>query len=423
MQFFDYDNDLQTFNTLMEDVKDIELIPDDIERVIHLEAATDSGGIDAAKIIDKITSAILSNADVRTKLFKSSYWKSKEPPFELATLNDIVITNDSDAPKLIEKKDDTHYTVNLSRLIYQKTKPAYFKTLNGMSDWSSEVNKLIGPFGVALNQATSELKKVATKYLKDPNTAGNSFDKKRDAEDEDKVELDTKTTEKPDNTDDVAVPDDNDTDVVVPDDGGDVNQKKLYAKIMKDFRENHLQDIEIECDENKEHFDDAIRQNLLDTHYDELMEPYWNQADDNTHSRVKKAIEFYINKYSRKSDEKKESNEPEEDEMDWSGKKKTNPNETKPWESSDETSDDSTNNTDKGYGNWFANTMNNWSDEGVINNKLNPIPATKGASAAKQASYAARDKETKRLKEKLHKKHPDWTDAKLTRRANIMNLK
>ena len=140
-----------------------------------------------------------------------------------------------------------------------------------------------------------------------------------------------------------------------------------------------------------------------------LMEPYNDKADDDTKNRVMKVVKHTVVKNTTDPNAaNKDTNtadNPDDDNMDWSGdtdKKKDDGD-----DDLDDDDDEKKEKTptkapakDKGYGNWFKNTMQNWGDEGVTNKKLYQHPVLKGPSAAKEASRQAREAKDAELKKK-----------------------
>lgn len=342
MQFFDYDNDLVAFNTLMEDIEDpTPMMEDNDELVIRLEdgSTADNGGsgLNGDSIAKAVMHAVNTNSKIRSKLFKSAYWHTDTSSFDLADVDGCKIINDPSIDSVVKKLDNGNVAVNLSRLVYKNTPDDYIKSLQGVSDWSKESNVHTKQFDDAVKSAVDSLPSIADKQL-DSHT--------NDSTDEEYVDI----------------PDD---------DTGEVDQRQLYSTILKDFRENYQQELEADCEENKGQIDDEGRQSIRDQYYEPLIEPYLDKADDNTQQRIKKIVNFYVVKYTQDSNSKEPNQETTEDEMDWSPKKNS------PTTGDDTDNSNAGNNKpskDKGYQNWFNNTLQNWGENGVLNTELYKYP-------------------------------------------------
>lgn len=437
MQFFDYDNDLVEFNTLMEDIEDpAPLVEDDDEVVIRLEAdetteqkpaappkkgrtakkTAEAGGdtnqFGGAMVANAVSNAVVNNAEIRTKVFMSAYWHTNAEPFEFADIDGRKIINDPSLNVIIEERDDGTVAVNFSRLVYKKTPPTFINYLQGVEDWSDLPHKQISPFAKALNAAVTSFLTVVKKYFKDKNTDANTFDKpakeepKQDEvhkappteEEKNEQQPNQAQKEQPSQAEEADTPDDN----------GEVDQRQLYSSILKDFRDNYEQELEADCSENKGNIDDEGRQAIADQYYEALMEPYNDKADDDTKERVMKIVKHSVVKNTtdpNAANKDTDNNDnPDDDNMDWGGDTgKTDEGDDDLDDDGDEKKEKTPTKApakDKGYGNWFKNTMQNWSDEGVTNKKLYEHPVLKGPSAAKEASRQAREAKDAELKKK-----------------------
>lgn len=359
MQFFDYDSDLKDFNTLMEDIEDpTPMMEDDDELVIRLEASStaDNGGsgLNGDSIAKAVIHAVNTNPEIRSKLFKSAYWHTDTSSFDLADVDGCKIINDPSINSVVKKLDNGNVAVNLSRLVYKKTPDDYIKSLQGVKDWSQASNVQTKQFDDAVKAAADSLPSIADKQL-DSQTNDSTAEEY------------------------VDIPDD---------DNGEVDQRQLYSTILKDFRENYQQELEADCEENKGQIDEEGRQSILDQYYAPLIEPYLDKADDNTQQRIKKIVNFYVVKYTQDSNSKEPNQDNTEyDDMDWSVKEK-------PQTTADDTDNSNAGNNkpskDKGYQNWFNNTMQNWGENGVLNTELYKYPTLKGLDKAKSSSKNSR---------------------------------
>lgn len=466
MQFFDYDNDLVAFNTLMEDIEDpTPLVEDDDEVVIRLEAdetteqkpapaappkkgrtakkTAEAGGdtnqFSGAMVANAVSNAVINNAKIRTKVFTSAYWHTNAEPFEFADIDGRKIINDPSLNAIIEERDDGTVAVNFSRLVYKKTPASFINYLQGVEDWSDLPHKQISPFAKALNAAVTSFLTVVKKYFKDKNTAANTFDKPEKEEQKQQDELqkappaEEEKNEHPQNQEQNGQQQQQqepqkeqpqqDEEADTPDDNGEVDQRQLYSSILKDFRDNYEQELEADCAENKGNIDDDGRQAIADQYYEALMEPYNDKADDDTKKRVMKIVKHSVVKNTtdpNAANKDTDNNDnPDDDDMNWGGDTDNKDNGDDDLDDDDDEKKDKTSTKapakDKGYGNWFKNTMQNWGDEGVVNKKLYQHPVLKGPSAAKEASRQAREAKDAELK----KKYPNMGQF----RRNMNNLK
>ena len=423
MQFFDYDNDLIAFNTLMEDVEEIETCPDEFEFVIHLEAARqpkDPNALTGQKIADAISKSVHNDSSVRTNLFKATYWSKTAEPFELAKIGDVTITNDPNAENIINKPDDNTIVVNFSRLIFNMTNrtkggQAFVKKLSEITEWSTDTVETAGfsQFGTALGRAYNRLAIVAKRYLKDPTAEENTFDETKpdkptpQGNPEDKSnaakQTDDKQNSQVQNADESKPQDQNadeskqqdqnadesksqnqqtqqnqnevkppkSDDVAVPENDGEIDPKKLYSTIVKDFRDNHERDLEIDCATAKQNgADEGTINQLTDEWYGRVMEPYEDQADDATKDKVHRLVEFYVNKYagtSQQTANRDKKNDDNDDDFNFAGSSKSDKGNN--GSTTVSTEDDDPRNK-KGLRAWFNNTMKAYDDAGITNKEL-----------------------------------------------------
>lgn len=429
MQFFDYDNDLIAFNTLMEDVEELETRPDEFEFVIHLEAARqpkDPNALTGQKIADAISKSVHNDSSVRTNLFKATYWSKTAEPFELAKIGDVTITNDPNAENIINKPDDNTIVVNFSRLIFNMTNrtkggQAFVKKLSEITEWSTDTVETAGfsQFGTALGRAYNRLAIVAKRYLKDPNAEENTFDETKPEEQtpqgnpEDKSnaakQTDDKQNSQVQNADESkqqnqqtqqnqneVKPPKSDDDVAVPENDGEIDPKKLYSTIVKDFRDNHERDLEIDCSNAKQNgADEGTINQLTDEWYGRVMEPYEDQADDATKDKVHRLVDFYVNKYagtSQQTDNRGKKNDDNDDDFNFAGSSNSDKGNN---DSTTVSTEDDDPRNKKGLRAWFNNTMKAYDDAGITNKELyhRPTISTGGKKKPKKTDDDDLDKE------------------------------
>ena len=451
MQFFDYDNDLVAFNTLMEDIEDpTPLVEDDDDEVVirleadetteqkpapaappkkgrtvkkTAEAGGDTNQFSGAMVANAVSNAVINNAEIRTKVFTSAYWHTNAEPFEFAEIDGRKIINDPSLNAIIEERDDGTVAVNFSRLVYKKTPASFINYLQGVEDWSDLPHKQISPFAKALNAAVTSFLTVVKKYFKDKNTAANTFDKPAKEEPKkDEVQKNPPTEEEQKQQDEVqkAPPTEDekneqqpnqeqqkqqepqkqqqqepqkeqqpqDEEADTPDDNGEVDQRQLYSSILKDFRDNYQQELEADCADSKGNIDDDGRQALADQYYEALMEPYNDKADDDTKNRVMKVVKHTVVKNTTDpnaaNNDTNTTDNPDDDNMDWSGDTGKKDEGDDDLDDDDDDGENKSNDSERGYGNWFRNTFNNWDEEGVTNKDLYKRPLQKQQKLQKE---------------------------------------
>jgi hypothetical protein len=187
MQFFDYDNDLDTFNALMEDIEDsVPLMDiDDDERVIHLEARKAGTTKKPISGADKFTGAMVASAirhamadpEISTHVFNDAYWPKDKKPFLLADKDGRKIINDPLATKIIDKQSDTKIVVNFSFLVNKNTGANFAKEIQAIGSYDKMQQDQFDPYHEAIIKALKKLQTVANAYFKDPESEKNSFGK------------------------------------------------------------------------------------------------------------------------------------------------------------------------------------------------------------------------------------------------------
>lgn len=210
MNFFDYDQDLDIFESLMKDVDDRDTLVESDDNVIYSlfeankrqskgksgqskrsqknieEKATESDQQSTEDKSDasneqpeqKIRGSVIANAiknvlDVgetdkrtvsqkRNALFRAAYFDQKEP-FSLGQADQYVITNDSGMTDSYFKiVDDTHIAVNFSLLVRTYTTKAFDKTIQSLGKtWKkATATTLVSPFSKAIEKALNMLIKI-----------------------------------------------------------------------------------------------------------------------------------------------------------------------------------------------------------------------------------------------------------------------
>lgn len=446
MQFFDYDNDLDTFNTLMEDIEDsVPLMDiDDDERVIHLEArkagtakknATQTNKDGAAtknpQEPNKVTGAIVAgairkalskeaaeyaaaqeskkpyNPILSKSLFRAAYWPTDEKtkPFQIAETDGHPIINNPTATKIIELKDDGQIEVSFSNLVYKFTSNPFIHEIAALGPDDKIPGDRFGLFDEAILKALKKLQTVATAYFKDPNTEKNSFDKPKKEQKPDELNKSAPDDQQPDQQqqkqDQQQQPDQQqqqnpqEDDVPTPEDDGPVDQRAVLKEILEDFRDSYQQPLQAECDEQKDTLDDAGKDALADQVTQSLLKPYEDKADQDTKAKVRQVVAYNIRQYTQNPNG--EQKQPDEDDMDWSPKD----NKKEPDNGDNNTNNNNQKEPSKSIGQRFHGIMSGLKNAGVINTELNRYPTFKRAEEAeakrKQAKEAARKKKQEAL--------------------------
>lgn len=396
--FFDYDTDLDQFNSLMEDIDDptpmvvgeptiqLESIFPLLEADEQEDQSADTDKVNGNEVVGLISDALKKKTQ-RSNLFKATYFANTYGgSFNLVKAKEGVsrynVVNDGKATDYFKVDGDT-ITVNLSTLTRQSSSNEFVNKIKSITDWKTVSADMFGEFQKAIMDA---LQKLSSK-IDSGDTAASDVNKSagEEAQGQDEKAQNEEPLKQEDDL--VDVPNDDDEPVDVPSDGGD--QKSVCGQILKDYQQNYQKFLEADCDEAKESIDDEGRKDIADQYYSELMEPYGDEADNTTKNRVYKVIYMDVKKFTTDPNEQKtENGNPDKDEMDWT------PEPKKKTEDGTEDGKDKKNQNDpnKGYGNWLKNTLKNWSDEGVINTKLHPNPLLSGLKNAKQNSQAKKKK-------------------------------
>ena len=430
LNFFDYDQDLDTFESLMKDIEDRDILVESDDNVIYslfeakenqkieknatesdqqsTEDNSDASNGQTEQTGKKIRGSVIANAiknvlDVgetdkrtvsqkRNALFRAAYFDQKEP-FSLGQADQYVITNDSGMTDSYFKiVDDTHIAVNFSLLVRTYTTKAFDKTIQSLGKtWKkTTATTLVSPFSNAIEKALNMLIKIIDSGAYGTEDENNPIiQKKKKAEErkqkklnqqepkqeEPKQEEPKKNTEPDKEPTKEGEPEkkpahEEEPNVDVPEDD---DPKKLYSAIMKDFRENYQQNLEADCDARKDDIDDEGRDELTEDCYNQLIEPYLEKADDDVQAKVHKIVAFYVKKYTNDPNAK-DAEEPDGDDMDWSDKtdKGDSNNGDQPTEKKNQPTEKKTwlDRTGEYVGNWIKDNNKMLVKNGVLNDEL-----------------------------------------------------
>lgn len=429
--FFDYDQDLATFDSLMTEIDgDTNLLEaeDEVPENDNAEEPadevnaedTDDGndsGDDQERVVkgSLITSAIKTAIDPgvaglktantrRNQLFRNAY-QSNTRQFTIATADNIAIKDNRKAKSYYTQKDENTIIVNLSGLIRLYTPKTFDKAIQAVGDWKKLTkDTILAPFQEAINKALKKLEKIIDSGIFDVDAPENQKGYKKPKpgqSEEDK----NKQSPPPDEDDNVEPPTDELENVEPP---ADEDQRAIYQQILKDFRETYQMQLEADCDTRKAEIagggnesDDPdeqseatnVRDELVNGCYEPLMKPYADTADDDTKTKVKRVVTFYVNKYLGDTDkEKKPDAEGQGDgqgESQGEGRKSETESGPK-----------------KPGGSWYANTMSDMKSKDYHNHQLYVNPKLQGHSTAyeKYKQYLEQKKANKKA-DKENKKN------------------
>lgn len=405
MQFFDYDNDLDTFNTLMEDIEDsVPLMDiDDDERVIHLEARKAGTAKKPTSSEDKFTGAMVASAirqamadpEIIGHVFNDAYWPKDKKPFVLADKDGCKIINDPLATNIIDKQSDKKIVVNFSLLVNKNTGANFAKEVQSIGSWDKMQQDQFGPYHEAIIKALKKLQTVANAYFKDPESEKNSFDKPKKEQKPDELNKSAPDDQQPDQQQQQNPQED---DVPTPEDDGPVDQRAVLKEILEDFRDSYQQPLQAECDEQKDTLDDAGKDALTDQVTQSLLKPYEDKADQDTKAKVRQVVAYNIRQYTQNPNGE-QNQQPDEDDMDWTPKD----NKKEPDNGDNNTNSNNQKKPSKSIGQRFHGIMSGLKNAGVINTELNRYPTFKRAEEAEANRKKAKEVAKKKKQEALAK--------------------
>jgi hypothetical protein len=407
MQFFDYDEDLSLFNSLMEATEGAEeSAPDEsapAEEDAPAEKTTKSKakkGIPRTKLGSAISGEIrkvLKTKEMNLKLFRATYWPNQCEPFVLCTVDNYEVSNDPMMTQYVKQTDDTHITINLTALIRACTSDDLMAELEHISNWQKVASDTFGSYRAAVllaldgQKGSRKFPSLATRInrgLKDVDSDKNTIvdpeeekELKKQAREEKKAQKaqaeqnpqEEQQPQEQQNPQEEQKPQEQQPPQNDPDTPSDEDDPKaLYRKIRKNFQENYKDDLELECKNNADSLDDEGKDDLVDKYYDKAMEDFPDVYDNDVQEKVQDLVASYVSLYTKTNEPKStESKDPDDDDMNWGPK-------TKPKDNQSDNTNTTTNNKpkdnpkDKGYFNWLNNTINNWNQEGVLNQQANP---------------------------------------------------
>lgn len=419
MQFFDYDNDLDTFNTLMEDIEDsVPLMDiDDDERVIHLEARKAGTAKKPKSGADKFVGAMVASAirqamadpEISKHIFNDAYWPKDKKPFVLADKDGRKIINDPLATKIIDKQSDTKIVVNFSFLVNKNTGANFAKEIQAIGSYDKMQQDQFDPYHEAIIKALKKLQTVANAYFKDPESEKNSFDKPKKEQKPDELNKSAPDDQQPDQQQqkqDQQQQNPQEDDVPIPEDDGPVDQRAVLKEILEDFRDSYQQPLQAECDEQKDTLDDAGKDALADQVTQSLLKPYEDKADQDTKAKVRQVVAYNIRQYTQNPNG--EQKQPDEDDMDWSPKD----NKNEPENGDNNTTNNKQNEPSKSIGQRFHGIMSGLKNAGVINTELNRYPTFRRAEEAETKRKQAKESARKKKQEVLAKQKAMTTNNK-----------
>lgn len=417
--FFDYDQDLATFDSLMTEIDgDTNLLEADEEEPVKTAPAEKEAGSDESpetRIKGSVVTAAIDKAlnpgsyarstwknnpanKLRMKVFRNAY--STPKPLTLATTEDgIKIVDDKNATSYFEKKDDSTIIVNFSKLVRMLAPPSLDTDIKKKGDWSKVTSDVVrSNYQRAIDNALNKLEKIIDSGIFDVGAPENQkgYKKPKDNPDDN-----AKQSPPPDEDDNVEPPTDEPENVEPP---ADEDQRAIYQQILKDFRETYQMQLEADCDARKAEIagggnesDDpdeqseatSVRDELVNGCYEPLMKPYAEKADDDTKTKVKRVVTFYVDKYLGKQETDKKTDKKTEGEGGGEGNTSSSSSESEP---------------KKPGGSWYANTMADMKNKDYHNHQLYVNPKLQGHSDAynKYKDYLEK-KKAQKAQEKANK--------------------
>ena len=357
MIYFDYQDDLETFNSLMESIDPVVLLenetlegdnpksagdeakpagdspsdsgesqPDGDEAKPAEDSSSDSGEPPAEETTKaekvkkkqmKETGSLVSSAmqhaimgktedsdNIRKLLFQAAYQTTGNKPSAFAIPNDkgMTIINDPGATDFF-KQGKKKIVVNFSALIYQCTTKTYLKHLCVATDWDEEIGSTTNGFHKAIIKALEKLAGIISSGIygidEQPSKEKKKNDKNEQDNPNDEVNKQEPANDEEPKKDDAKT--DKSTDEPTPDTPEETDQRELFKKIVQEFKETQFDLMTAECDKvqeqtnNLDEINDAIN-DITDKYYQDLIEPYQDVADDNTKEKVRTIVEYNVKK-------------------------------------------------------------------------------------------------------------------------------
>ena len=349
MIYFDYQDDLETFNSLMESIDPVVLLEaDDEQSSGEPEADGDGESTEindtkqSAETVDeppedaadksseeptkaakskkkamKETGSLVSSAmqqaimgktedsdNIRKLLFQAAYQTTSNKPNAFAIPNDkgMTIINDPGATDFF-KQGKKKIVVNFSALIYQCTTKTYLKHLCVATDWDEEIGSTTNGFHKAIIKALEKLAGIISSGIygidEQPSKEKKKNDKNEQDNPNDEVNKQEPANDEEPKKDDAKT--DKSTDEPTPDTPEETDQRELFKKIVQEFKETQFDLMTAECDKvqeqtnNPDEIKDAIN-DITDKYYQDLIEPYQDVADDNTKEKVRTIVEYNVKK-------------------------------------------------------------------------------------------------------------------------------
>ena len=401
MIYFDYQDDLKTFNSLMESIDPVVLLenetpagedpkpseesPSDSGEPPAEESPSDSGEPPAEDTTKaekskkkqmKETGSLVSSAmqdavmgkndnsdTIRKLLFQAAYQTSENKPGTFAIPNDkgMTIVNNSKSKDFF-KQQKKKIVVNFSALIYQCTTKTYLKHLCVATDWDAEASSTTNGFHKAIIKALEKLASIISSGIYGIDDQPKKEPKKKPTNEQNLQGGDGNQTEPPTDNNPTEPP----TDEQPPETPTDPDQKEIYKKIMQEFKETQLDLLIADCDNIKQQTSDpdeikAAGDEITDKYYNELVEPYQDDADDDTKEKVRTIVQYNVNKQLTSTQQGGGDNDNQ-------GNQQGNGNNHNPYDPEPEEPDmPKKKDPNKSENTWWDNTKSAW---GLDNNPL-----------------------------------------------------
>lgn len=208
-----------------------------------LGSSADKSDTEKAKI-EKVNKKAMQ---IRNRLFRNSY-SIKPVMFILAKVDGITIRDNRNAKSYFEQKDD-NIIVNLSELVRRYTRKSFDETIKSNGSWKGLTDpSIFSPYDEAVKKALNKLEKIIDSGVLDldapENQKGYKKPKKDDKLGQSVPPDDNNQQNPPDEQPPVEPP----PDVEPP---ADDDQRAIYQQILKDFRDTYQMQLEADCDAKK----------------------------------------------------------------------------------------------------------------------------------------------------------------------------
>lgn len=338
-----------------------------------LGSSADKSDSEKAKI-EKVNKKAMQ---IRNRLFRNSY-SIKPVMFILAKVDGITIRDNRNAKSYFEQKDD-NIIVNLSELVRRYTGKSFDETIKSNGSWEGLTDpSIFSPYDEAVKKALKKLEKIIDSGIHDLDAPENQKGYKKPKKDdklgqsvppEDPNQPDDNNQQNPPNEQNPVEPP---PDVEPP---ADDDQRAIYQQILKDFRDTYQMQLEADCDAKKHELtSDGVDGDDEDRDPDE-EDPKAGIRDDLINGCYQPLMQPYMDKADEDTQEKvkrvvafyvdKYLGTPEKGDKKDAGKGEGD----KPDDTSNKNDEQSEPKKPDG-GSWYANTMADMKNKDYHNHQL-----------------------------------------------------